>query len=476
MKKENKKGFTLVEIIIASVIALVVAGFLITITIKLVNKNNDYYKESQLLADKNIITKEIMDDINNPEQKLKSIIQKNTGEIVFTFEKIDAPNIEIERPLKVTKSEGKITISYNKIIKEQNDDGTITSTMVEFNKKLNTEGNIDNIITSVACTEGDMDAEGNCTKKDANVDIELPIYTNYSDEDYGIKINIPYKTDEVKVIIPDFKNNETLCEKIVKDKLGLGSLINKKDTPDFSKTSCSSGCEENTVGIFTAEDGLGTSCYFRGDIKDNYVKFGKRYDGIDIIWRIVRINGDGSTRIIYDHIDSSDSNVNYTAWEAPVSYSNYQDRLDNFYTEVVISNGLNDYVMDDAIYCNDNKVNETLSCLNESKKQVGLISRAELAYSGIGTNGGNVSSHNFLWSSYSYWTSSRGTYAQNRKEYRVYSFINESITYSLETPGHMGTDYEKTPKYTQAIKPVISLKTDTTFVGSGTINDPFVIK
>ena len=62
---KNNKGYMLVEIIIASVIAFVMAYFLIDITIKLVNNNNDYYVESILLADKNIITKEIMDDINS---------------------------------------------------------------------------------------------------------------------------------------------------------------------------------------------------------------------------------------------------------------------------------------------------------------------------------------------------------------------------------------------------------------------------
>ena len=41
--KLNNKGYMLVEIIVASVIALVMAYFLIDITIRLVNKNNDYY-------------------------------------------------------------------------------------------------------------------------------------------------------------------------------------------------------------------------------------------------------------------------------------------------------------------------------------------------------------------------------------------------------------------------------------------------
>ena len=75
--------------------------------------------------------------------------------------------------------------------------------------------------------------------------------------------------------------------------LGLEDDL-KTDTPDFKKTSCSSGCDETTIGIYVAEDDLGTSYYFRGDVENNYVYFANSY------WRIIRINGDGTVRMIYD--------------------------------------------------------------------------------------------------------------------------------------------------------------------------------
>ena len=40
------------------------------------------------------------------------------------------------------------------------------------------------------------------------------------------------------------------------------------------------------------------SYYFRGAVNNNWVKFGKEGDK-DIYWRIIRINGDGSIRMIY---------------------------------------------------------------------------------------------------------------------------------------------------------------------------------
>ncbi|HBA37478.1 MAG TPA: hypothetical protein DCY94_02015 [Firmicutes bacterium] len=47
-------------------------------------------------------------------------------------------------------------------------------------------------------------------------------------------------------------------------------------------------------GVYSMADDYGTSYYYRGAVTNNYVKFGGFY------WRIIRINGDGSLRMIYD--------------------------------------------------------------------------------------------------------------------------------------------------------------------------------
>ena len=53
-------------------------------TLKIVDKNNDYYVESVLLFDKNILTKEIMDDINS--KKLKVVEKINDTNYRLTFD------------------------------------------------------------------------------------------------------------------------------------------------------------------------------------------------------------------------------------------------------------------------------------------------------------------------------------------------------------------------------------------------------
>ena len=63
MKKLNNKGYMLVEIILASVIAFGVAYFILDLVIKLKNKNDDLFVDTLARTDQAIITNTIMRDI-----------------------------------------------------------------------------------------------------------------------------------------------------------------------------------------------------------------------------------------------------------------------------------------------------------------------------------------------------------------------------------------------------------------------------
>ena len=71
------------------------------------------------------------------------------------------------------------------------------------------------------------------------------------------------------------------------------NYIKGKGTPNFANTATTN------EGMYAAEDDLGTSYYFRGAVNNNWVKFGKDSSNKDMYWRIIRINGDGSIRMIY---------------------------------------------------------------------------------------------------------------------------------------------------------------------------------
>ena len=76
----------------------------------------------------------------------------------------------------------------------------------------------------------------------------------------------------------------------------LGELSVYPYTPDFTKSACDNEvCESHEKGIYamTLDDGS-TSYYYRGSVENNYLQFAGYW------WRVIRINENGSIRIIYD--------------------------------------------------------------------------------------------------------------------------------------------------------------------------------
>ena len=70
------------------------------------------------------------------------------------------------------------------------------------------------------------------------------------------------------------------------------AYISGKGTPTFTDSVTTN------EGMYATEDDLGTSYYFRGAVDNNWLKFGE-VDGKPIYWRIIRINGDSSIRLLY---------------------------------------------------------------------------------------------------------------------------------------------------------------------------------
>ena len=79
-------------------------------------------------------------------------------------------------------------------------------------------------------------------------------------------------------------------------KTTLGNIEVNTYIPDFTKSACDdSSCESHEKGIYETTDTDGNpTYYYRGSVENNYVKFA------DFYWRIIRINSNGSIRMIYD--------------------------------------------------------------------------------------------------------------------------------------------------------------------------------
>ena len=70
------------------------------------------------------------------------------------------------------------------------------------------------------------------------------------------------------------------------------AYISGKGTPTFTDSATTN------EGMYSTRDDYGTSYYFRGAVDNNWLKFGE-VGGKPIYWRIIRINGDGSIRLLY---------------------------------------------------------------------------------------------------------------------------------------------------------------------------------
>ena len=120
-----------------------------------------------------------------------------------------------------------------------------------------------------------------------------------SSKDYSISIWM-----DKSVTLSDDAQNKVFKSKVVVDAVATETAIDKiiasVDTTGKCPTINSDGTvkvtkKEATDGyVCSASDAYGTSYYYRGSVTNNYVKFADKY------WRIIRINGDGSVRVIYD--------------------------------------------------------------------------------------------------------------------------------------------------------------------------------
>ena len=69
--------------------------------------------------------------------------------------------------------------------------------------------------------------------------------------------------------------------------------ISAKGNPDFSEISTTDD------GMYAMKDDVGTSYYYRGAVPDNWVSFA------GYLWRVIRVNGDNTVRMIYSGTKAS---------------------------------------------------------------------------------------------------------------------------------------------------------------------------
>lgn len=226
-------------------------------------------------------------------------------------------------------------------------------------------------------------------------------------------------------------------------------------------------------GLIKSNDDIGVSYYFRGNVDNNYVFFA------DMMWRIVRINGDGTVRIILDGV--TDTIANY--------YLN-----DNFVREFESSN-INDYLkswlnqnlsdeldyLANAKYCSDITYNEkfdytaydrimtnkiaTLNCLGTRiVTNVGLLTIDEVVFAGASPSSYNKKYYLYKEDIKDPWYTMTG--ARGSDTYQNMFMIDNANNIIATVNGNLYRN----------VRPVINLIKNIEMTGSGTEKDPYVLK
>src|SRR5574344_1712899 len=163
------------------------------------------------------------------------------------------------------------------------------------------------------------------------------------------------------------------------DAAGGTTAIAAKGTPNFANTATTD------EGMYATTDDYGTSYYYRGAVTTNNVIFG------GFCWKVIRINGDGTTRVIYNGTPTSNQCTTTTGTGTQISTSAFNTRSNNnMYVGYMYTSGevhgtgtsstaktaidtwyntnLSSYSskISDTLFCNDRSPSTSSSSLNGS--------------------------------------------------------------------------------------------------------------
>ena len=369
---------------------------------------------------------------------------------------------------------------------------------------------LDNATTSFKLKTGYLDHNESVTYNlrlwiDENVTLESEgiLNTTFASKITVTASYIDHMPSAYEQCIEEYGEKTFLCNAIAN--------LDEEKCPTVNEDGTINVTAENQAGyVCSAPDDYGTSYYYRGNVTNNYVKFGTNESGQDMYWRIIRINGDGSIRMIYDgtsaHVNgeaSDDRNIgtsifnDYLAFEkdfistVSYTYNNHQNDsviksyVDAWYEKVFLGSEYESYLSDE-IFCNSRldedqdayfDVVNSLYCKNEEdrytvdeskgngglKYPIGLVTVIEGRLAGgVGITG--VKGH-YL-DAGTYWTMSPYYYDT------VCGLSVYAITYGMASAGPSSVDVTST----SGVKPVINLKPNSLKLGDGTASNPYQVE
>ena len=307
-------------------------------------------------------------------------------------------------------------------------------------------------------------------------------------------------------------------------------------TPDFSTVATTNEGMYAKEDDYTATTGM-KSYYFRGAVNNNWVKFGKDENQNDIYWRIIRINGDGSIRMIYSgttdpknessvtesngaYMTGTGTQINAKTYQFNSSYnkaeyvgymytegeqhgnstsSGVKTKLEDWYAGTTLKD--NALVSKNQIFCNDRSVTSgtwssstsidiyyaTYTRLYKNKKPILTCPTDSDKFTSKKSSIGNKTlDYPVGLITADEVAMAGGVYGSNNTTYYLYTnqnywagspfYFNSYSTFSdvFFVPSS-GSIYDYNVVYSLGARPVVSLSSKAKLSGSGTYNDVYIV-
>ena len=329
-------------------------------------------------------------------------------------------------------------------------------------------------ITYFYITFNDVNGNGEYIIKHNNENI-LEGVLNSSDQIKSDYISLDAK--ETKDYVMEIKGDNKVEGKISVEStketvVTFADTIIENNNVSSPLTKVGSEAATTDEGLIKSSDDIGISYYFRGNVQNNYVEFA------NMLWRIVRINGDGTIRLILNDVLEDIGNY-YTEDDASFDFRsvNMNKYLNDWLNEnlsddlsyIASTKYCNDIVKDDNndymayIRIMTNKI-PTLNCLGESfNTNIGLLTIDEYVLAGAIPFESNNDFYLYNSNIKDPWYTMSGAKGDDKEIYMFMANTNGGILTNIE-----GKLYRK-------VRPVINIIRNVEVAGDGTINNPYTI-
>ena len=316
-----------------------------------------------------------------------------------------------------------------------------------------------------------------------------------------------YDMDTQTLTVSPIAKEGTKCYLYFDEKASGGDYILAGDNPPTNSTTDWTG---------------GTTYYYTGN-PNNWVQFAGFW------WRIIRINGDGSIRIIYSGSDATgpatsgtdtqigtdvfngsyDQNAyvgymygdiyanDYAGTHANTNSSNIKGVLDNWYKNTIAHKRFRDYVDGNSGFCGDRRVssgtgggtsstdyqpstrvNNNSPSLSCNTNDIYTTKESSTGNKALTYSIGLISADESMLAGISNWNSSGNTnnYLYTGQNYWTMSpsyYSGDAFVLCVLSDGSLNNYYvgDAAP----GVRPVINIRANVEITGSGTTSDPFVV-